>query len=112
VLLQDGHCLSGQALDVCPARQRQNRHRLHAMSLETLRHMVASGAGYTLLPSLAVGRNPVLSKLIRYTRLGGKRQYSRKIVMAWRRSYNRNKDIELLVDLIRECLPRNLRTTA
>lgn len=112
VLLQDGHCLSGQALDVCPARQRQNRHRLHAMSLETLRHMVASGSGYTLLPSLAVGNDPVLSDLIRYTRLGGKRQYGRKIVMAWRRSFNRNKDIELLADLIRECLPRNLRTTA
>jgi LysR family hydrogen peroxide-inducible transcriptional activator len=46
VLLDDGHCLSGQALDVCPAKQRRNRHRLHAMSLETLRHMVAAGAGY------------------------------------------------------------------
>ena len=30
VLLQDGHCLSGQALDVCPTKQRQNHNRLHA----------------------------------------------------------------------------------
>lgn len=55
VLLEDGHCLSGQALDLCPERQGLNRKRLHAMTLETLRHMVAAGAGYTLLPSLAVG---------------------------------------------------------
>ena len=109
VLLQDGHCLSGQALDVCPARQRQNRHRLHAMSLETLRHMVASGAGYTLLPALAVGKNPTLSELVRYVNLGGKRQYGRKIVIAWRRSFSRGNDIELLADLIRRCLPGSLR---
>lgn len=105
VLLQDGHCLSGQALDVCPAKQRHNSNRLHAMTLETLRHMVASGAGYTLLPSLAVGTKPPLTKLIRYTALGGKQQYGRKIVIAWRQTFSREADIEHLVRLIRECLP-------
>lgn len=109
VLLQDGHCLSGQALDVCPARQRHNRNRLHAMTLETLRHMVATGAGYTLLPSLAVGNKPPLSQLIRYRKLGGKRQYGRKIVMAWRQSLNRETDIALFADLVRDSLPRELR---
>ena len=109
VLLEDGHCLSGQALDVCPARQRQNRNRLHAMTLETLRHMVATGAGYTLLPSLAVGRKPPLTDLIRYKPLAGKRQYGRKIVIVWRQSYRRDADITLFADLICACLPAELR---
>jgi len=109
VLLDDGHCLSAQALDVCPAKQRRNRKRLHAMSLETLRHMVAAGAGYSLMPSLAVGSRPPLSKLIQYRKLGGKQQYGRQIVAAWRRTYSRNADIELIAELIRECLPAELR---
>ena len=105
VLLDDGHCLSGQALDVCPARQRRNQNRLHAMSLETLRHMVAAGAGYSLMPSLAVGNKPPLANLIRYKKLAGKRQYGRKIVMAWRHSFKRDTDIKLLAEMIRACLP-------
>ena len=105
VLLEDGHCLSGQALDVCPAKQRQNRKRLHAMTLETLRHMVATGAGYTLLPSLAVGTKPPLSKLIRYRELGGKRQYGRQIVLAWRKSFARAHDVEHLAGLIQRSIP-------
>jgi len=105
VLLEDGHCLSGQALDVCPARQRRNRKRLQASTLETLRHMVATGSGYTLLPSLAVGRKPALAKLIRYRELGGKHQYGRQIVLAWRKSFTRSQDIDHLTTLVRKALP-------
>jgi LysR family hydrogen peroxide-inducible transcriptional activator len=108
VLLEDGHCLAGQALDVCPAKQRHNHNRLHAMSLETLRYMVASGAGYSLLPSLAVGTKPPLNNLIRYTKLGGKQRYGRQIVIASRHSYSRNADIRLFAELIRACLPVKL----
>jgi len=105
VLLQDGHCLSDQALDICPAKRRTNKNRLHSMSLETLRHMVAAGAGYTLLPSLSVGKNPMLAKLIRYQKLAGTRQYGRKIVLAHRKSFGRQSDIALFAQLIRENLP-------
>lgn len=111
VLLEDGHCLSGQALDVCPVKQRQNRRRLHAMTLETLRHMVATGAGYTLLPSLAVGSDPPLADLICYRKLGGTRQYGRKIVLAWRKSFSRDKDIEHFMQLIQKSLPDNYGIT-
>jgi len=108
ILLEDGHCLSGQALDVCPAKQRHNGNRLHAMTLETLRHMVATGAGYTLLPSLAVGAKPPLTNLIRYRKLVGKRALGRKIVIAWRKSFNRDADIALFAELIRTSLPADL----
>lgn len=107
VLLDDGHCLSGQALDVCPKKQRQNQNRLHAMSLETLRHMVAAGAGYSLMPSLAIGSQPQLSQLISYRKLGGNQQYGRKVVMAWRQSYAGATDARLLAGLIRACIPEH-----
>lgn len=109
VLLEEGHCLSGQALDVCPSRRRQNRQRLHAMSLETLRHMVASGAGYTLLPWLAVGNKPPLTKLIRYRPLAGRAGIGREIVIAYRDSFNRSDDVQHLKRLICENLPAALQ---
>jgi LysR family hydrogen peroxide-inducible transcriptional activator len=108
VLLEDGHCLTGQALDVCPAKQRRNQSRLQASTLETLRHMVATGAGYTLLPYLAVGAKPALRNLIRYTKLDGK-QYSRSVVMACRESFSRQEDAKLLAELIVGCLPKEVR---
>ncbi|WP_116114324.1 LysR substrate-binding domain-containing protein [Austwickia chelonae] len=54
LLLEDGHCLRDQALDVCSRSGGQERDGFRATSLETLRHMVATGAGMTLLPELAV----------------------------------------------------------
>jgi LysR family hydrogen peroxide-inducible transcriptional activator len=111
VLLEDGHCLSGQALDVCPSRQGGQRERLHAMSLETLRHMVAAGAGYTLLPMLAVGKHPAMTDLVSYVGLKGGQNYGRVITMAYRRSYSRVDELTLLADLIRQSLPSGLGLT-
>lgn len=54
LLLQDGHCLRGQALDVCFSAGAQETEGFRATSIETLRHMVAAGAGLTLIPQLAV----------------------------------------------------------
>jgi LysR family hydrogen peroxide-inducible transcriptional activator len=104
VLLEDGHCLSGQALDVCPTKKGQNRDRLHAMSLETLRHMVAAGTGYTLLPALAVGEQPPLTDLISYVRLQHEEQYGRTITLAYRKSFSRASDMKLLAKLTREVM--------
>lgn len=54
LLLEDGHCLRDQALAVCQLAGATEDSSFRASSLETLRHMVASGAGMTLLPRLAV----------------------------------------------------------
>lgn len=54
LLLADGHCLRDQALEVCGLSGAQERRGFQATSLETLRHMVASGVGATLMPRLAV----------------------------------------------------------
>jgi LysR family transcriptional regulator, hydrogen peroxide-inducible genes activator len=53
LLLEDGHCLRDQALDVCARARVQEKQDFRATSLETLRQMVASGGGITLLPTLA-----------------------------------------------------------
>jgi LysR family hydrogen peroxide-inducible transcriptional activator len=53
LLLEDGHCLRDQALDVCSHSSVQEKQDFRATSLETLRQMVASGSGITLLPQLA-----------------------------------------------------------
>ena len=53
LLLEDGHCLRDQALEVCSRVGVQEKQDFRATSLETLRQMVATGAGLTLLPELA-----------------------------------------------------------
>jgi LysR family hydrogen peroxide-inducible transcriptional activator len=53
LLLDDGHCLRDQALEVCRRSGARERDGFRATSLESLRHMVRSGAGATLLPASA-----------------------------------------------------------
>lgn len=53
LLLEEGHCLSRQALAVCARSRVHERQDFRATSIETLRQMVAAGAGITLLPALA-----------------------------------------------------------
>jgi LysR family hydrogen peroxide-inducible transcriptional activator len=53
LLLEDGHCLRDQALEICSRVGTKDAQDFRATSLETLRHMVATGAGVTLLPQLA-----------------------------------------------------------
>lgn len=53
LLLEEGHCLRAQALDVCRLAHTGEKQDFRATSLETLRQMVASGVGVTLMPELA-----------------------------------------------------------
>jgi LysR family hydrogen peroxide-inducible transcriptional activator len=53
LLLEDGHCLRDQALAVCARSHAHEKQDFRATSIETLRQMVAAGAGITLLPALA-----------------------------------------------------------
>jgi LysR family hydrogen peroxide-inducible transcriptional activator len=53
LLLEEGHCLRDQALDVCGRVRVQEHQDFRGTSIETLRQMVATGAGLTLLPQSA-----------------------------------------------------------
>ncbi|MFC1664896.1 DNA-binding transcriptional regulator OxyR [Pseudomonadota bacterium] len=54
LLLEEGHCLRGQALDVCYMAGAREQSGFRATSLETLRHMVGEGMGMTLMPELSI----------------------------------------------------------
>jgi len=53
MLLEEGHCLRDQALEVCQLTGAREQPDFRATSLETLRHMVLAGLGVTLMPALA-----------------------------------------------------------
>lgn len=85
LLLEDGHCLRDQALDVCRLSGAREKPGFRATSLETLRQMVAAGAGITLLPELAV-RPPIAQpEHLRLRPFAGEAP-SRKIALVWRKS--------------------------
>ncbi len=54
MLLDDGHCLRDQALEICSMVRAYENQDFRATSLETLRQMVANGTGITLIPEIAV----------------------------------------------------------
>lgn len=85
LLLEDGHCLRDQALDVCQLAGANERDGFRATSLETLRQMVAANVGITLLPALAV-RPPVAQSDAIHLLPFRQRPPSRRIALVWRKS--------------------------
>lgn len=85
LLLEDGHCMREQALDVCRLSGAGEHAEFRATSLETLRQMVAANVGVTLLPVLAT-RPPVApSPHLRLLDFSDTRP-TRRIALVWRRS--------------------------
>ena len=85
LLLQEGHCLRDQALDVCRLAGAGETTGFQATSLETLRQMVAAGVGVTLLPQLAVTPPVPASDNMRLIPFATEPP-SRRIALVWRRS--------------------------
>lgn len=85
LLLEEGHCLRDQALDVCHLAGAGERAGFRATSLETLRQMVAAGVGVTLLPMLAVQPPVPPSPDIALLPFEGNPPH-RRVAMVWRRS--------------------------
>src|SRR5262249_36302239 len=108
VLLEDGHCLRDQTLDLCPSNRRGHIRQFQATSLETLRHLVATGFGYTLVPALAVSDEKMLRSLICYRRFED-RAVGRDVILACRNRFGRMADIDALANSIRDNLPRDAR---
>ena len=84
LLLEEGHCLRGQALDVCVTAGANEYAGFHATSLETLRHMVGEGIGITLIPELAVPQQRNENDPIRYLPFAAPPP-SRRIGLLWRK---------------------------
>jgi LysR family hydrogen peroxide-inducible transcriptional activator len=99
LLLEDGHCLRDQALDVCNRVDVKENEDYRATSLETLRQMVAAGLGITLLPELAT-RGPFGSGQGLTVKSFAKPIPSRTIGAVWRKSSSRGAAIHALCDVI------------
>jgi LysR family hydrogen peroxide-inducible transcriptional activator len=106
LLLEDGHCLREQALDVCAMADASEHSGFRATSLETLRQMVAANVGITLLPTLAVKPPVARSSEIRLLRFR-ETHPSRRIGMVWRRSSAMGGFLRKLAEVFRD-LPKAL----
>jgi LysR family transcriptional regulator, hydrogen peroxide-inducible genes activator len=99
LLLEDGHCLRDQALDVCSRIDVKESEDYRATSLETLRQMVAAGLGVTLLPELAT-RGPFGSGHGLTMKPFAKPVPSRTVGAVWRKSSSRTEALNAVCDVI------------
>jgi LysR family hydrogen peroxide-inducible transcriptional activator len=104
LLLDEGHCLRDQALDVCGAGS-AGREEVRATSLETLRQMVGMGLGLTLLPALAVDAGPRLSKKSVEIRPFKSPPPGRTIALVWRKRAPFPETFERLARTLKTALP-------
>ena len=109
LLLEDGHCLRDQALAVCSRSGAHEKQNFRATSLETLRQMVASGGGVTLLPELASrgayggARGITVVPFARPAPV-------RHIGVVWRKTSARAAVIDSVCSLIAEIVPKQLKS--
>lgn len=99
LLLEDGHCLRDQALDVCSRVDAKESEDYRATSLETLRQMVAAGLGITLLPELAT-RGPFGSGHGLAVKTFNRPVPFRTVGAVWRKSSARAEAINAICDVI------------
>ena len=119
LLLGTGHCFRDHVLEVCPEFARFSndtegiRKSFEGSSLETIKHMVAAGMGVTLVPRLSVptsalegapnpGQDFGDSAYVRYLPFQGEAP-TRRVVLAWRRSFTRYEAIAELRNAIYAC---------
>jgi LysR family transcriptional regulator, hydrogen peroxide-inducible genes activator len=123
LLLGNGHCFRDHVLEVCPefARFSSNaegiRKSFEGSSLETIKHMVAAGMGVTVVPQLSVPKEALVE--IKSTQSAIKKRANqemhvryipfegapptRRVVLAWRRSFTRYEAIAALRNAVYAC---------
>lgn len=108
LLMGEGHCFRDQVLESCPGLQESMQaHRARDLatveggSLETLKQMVASGMGITVLPESAASLS-LYSESNLVLRPFTDPAPSRTIALAWRVSYPRHQAIDILTDALRD----------
>jgi LysR family hydrogen peroxide-inducible transcriptional activator len=115
LLLGTGHCFRDHVLEVCPEFARFSSHAegirksFEGSSLETIKHMVAAGMGVTLVPRLSVPAEAMTLKRkrhedahVKYLPFDGDPP-TRRVVLAWRRSFTRYEAIAALRNAIYAC---------
>jgi LysR family hydrogen peroxide-inducible transcriptional activator len=106
LLLGTGHCFRDHVLEVCPEYARFSsdaegiRKSFEGSSLETIKYMVASGMGVTVVPQLSVPKDK--QPHIRYVKFADPVP-TRRVVLAWRRTFTRYEAIAALRNAIYAC---------
>lgn len=108
-LLEEGHCLRNQVLDVCAHKKAgkmpNRKFSFESGSLETLKNLVTAYGGYTLVPELATDSLAAGSQLIPFERPIP----AREIGLVYRREHYKDKLIEALGDAILNAIPEEVR---
>ncbi len=97
LLLEDGHCLRDQAMQVCRLSGARENKSFRATSLETLRNMVASGMGMTLMPAMAMHENDGIN----YIPFDSSENARRDIALVWRKESQRSGLFEKIVEKVK-----------
>ncbi|ALD91503.1 LysR substrate-binding domain-containing protein [Cupriavidus gilardii] len=108
LLLGSGHCFRDHVLGVCPELSRFSQaadgiqKTFEGSSLETIRHMVASGVGITVLPRTSVPDMQAGNDLLSYVPFA-EPVPDRRVVLAWRKSFTRLPAMEALCAAVAAC---------
>ncbi len=106
LLLGTGHCFRDHVLEVCPEYAHFSsdaegiRKSFEGSSLETIKYMVASGMGVTVVPQLSVPAEP--DRHVTYVAFAPPVP-TRRVVLAWRRTFTRYEAIAALRNAIYAC---------
>jgi LysR family hydrogen peroxide-inducible transcriptional activator len=108
LLLGTGHCFRDQVLEVCPEMARFSapgngmQRTFEGSSLETIRHMVASGIGLTVLPRASVPDMKDPNGMLTFVPFQDPAP-SRRVVIVWRKSFTRRAAIDAVVNAVADC---------
>lgn len=105
-----GHCFRQQVLDSCPELSRSDAEGWQGNSLETIRQMVASGLGITVLPCSALTAKYENKRLVVIDL--AKPVPGRRIGLAWRRGFTRPQAIGAICDAVRSLKISGLKPVA
>lgn len=101
LLLEDGHCLKEHSLAACNRPELRAEATMLGTSLHTIVQMVDNGLGVTILPEMAV-KTGILDHTSVIARPLRADHPVRTIALAWRRASPREKDFELLSQVLAE----------
>jgi LysR family transcriptional regulator, hydrogen peroxide-inducible genes activator len=96
LLLDEGHCLRGQALQICQINDADEQQDVRATGLETLRQMVKAGTGITFMPKIAVREAEEGICYLPFEDPVPKRT----IGLFWRKTSSRNELLEIISNLL------------
>jgi LysR family transcriptional regulator, hydrogen peroxide-inducible genes activator len=117
LLLGSGHCFRDHVIGVCPELMRFSQNSdgiqktFEGSSLETIRHMVASGVGITVLPRTSLPQMGAMMEGAAANTDAGLLRYvpfrepvpDRRVVLVWRKSFTRQKAIDAIFDAVMAC---------